>query len=548
MKSWAKYTIVAVIVVSIIGAGFYANQLLSVSTPTQKTLVVGSTDKYTNMDPAVFWAVDSVGATPILEPLYRYALNSSDLEPCLAVSYGIIDAKTYEYVLREGVKFHDGTPFNASCVKWEIDRAKALGKGLSYAFSTILESVEVVDNYRVRFHLATAFSGFPNLLAMPSMGYIPSPSAAAKYGDDFSFKMIGTGPYKLQSWVLDREIIYVRNEEYWGKDYWPVNQQRPDKIVLKIFADSTTLKLALEKGDIDIAFRNIAHEDVPSLETNADVQEMQAQWVGYPMFIAFTLSHPYVNNKYLRKAIAYAIDYDRIVHVALGDFAKRIYSFIDPSWESYEPAWDIYSYNVTRALEYITIARQKAEQAGQWSPNETISISLWCDPSHYGPEIPNVAVIIQDNLKAIGIKAEIRVVDWDTLITMRGKSELQSHIYAWTPLYNDPYYQMFGICHQKGGGASKWKYTNATYDLIVNPTNVERTSELVDLAVKETNSTKRAEYYKEAQRLFADDAQLIIAWTRLEYLYLRKDIKGLVLGPVLTSIGYAWGATYKDGW
>ncbi len=292
------------------------------------TLVYGTTDKVTDMDPASAYDFHTWEIFQnISSGLLAYTPGTTDIVPALAKSYTVNKAgDEYTFKLREGVKFSNGNPFNAQAVKWNIDRVAALKGDPAALVTNYVKSVEVVDDYTVRFHLTGPVAFFNSLVATPT--YFPMDPTV--YPVDKIVKDVGElnggeiaalGPYRLTSFKRDEEAVFEANPNYYGK------QPPIKKIIIRYFADATTMRLALEKGEIDLAFKSMNPSDIADLIKSGKYNAVK---VPGPQirYLCFETSESVFKNKKLRQAVAALINRPEINQkVYLGENAP-LYSMI----------------------------------------------------------------------------------------------------------------------------------------------------------------------------------------------------------------------------
>ncbi|MBW2305256.1 MAG: peptide ABC transporter substrate-binding protein, partial [Deltaproteobacteria bacterium] len=293
-----------------------------------ETIVYGTTEKVIDMDPANAYDFHTWEIFyNIYQGLLTYPPGSTELTPCLAESYTISpDGKEYTFKLRKGLKFTDGTPFDANAVKWSVDRVIALKGDPSWLVTDFVKSVEVVNSHAVKFILKNPVAYFPSLVA--SVPYFPvNPKVYPKdkiIRDPSELKggkLVGLGPYKVVSFKRDQEIVMEANPNYWGK------KPKTKRIVIRYFADATTMRLALEKGEIDIAFKSLNPSDIRDLEKSSKVNTIKAQGP-YIRYLCFQCSTPPFNDKVLRQAVAAVINRPEVIQkVFLGQNAP-LYSMV----------------------------------------------------------------------------------------------------------------------------------------------------------------------------------------------------------------------------
>jgi ABC-type transport system substrate-binding protein len=220
-------------------------------------LVFGRSGDSVGLDPGRETDGESFyGSTAVFDTLVEFELGKTAVKPALAESWEVSDdGLTYTFSLREGVKFHDGTPFNADAVVFSFERQFIedhpyydLGPWKYWGYmdmSNIVESVTALDEYTVEFKLQKVEAPFIANLAM-DFAAIVSPTAVAKYGEDFKNNPVGTGAFKFVSWQKDDNIVFERNADYWGGPVYL------DRLILKVIPDATARWLALQKGEVDL--------------------------------------------------------------------------------------------------------------------------------------------------------------------------------------------------------------------------------------------------------------------------------------------------------
>ena len=290
----------------------------------RKTLIVGYA-----ADPVVLDTVESTHMHDVdvmvnmIETLVRpKAPDFAEIEPLLATSWEASpDSMVWTFHLRQGVKFHDGTDFNAQAVKYNFDRVMA---AKHYEVESI-EKVEVVDDYTVRFTLKEPFAPFLVILTFPSLSIV-SPTAIETMGEEIMRHPVGTGPFIFDHWDEGIEVVLRANKDYWG------GPPKLDKIVFKIIPEASTRRMELEAGHIDIDYAYDARlTDMPVFMKNPDL-EVQGVPGQCSRYIGMNHAKAPFNNKLVRQAIAYAIDYDSIVEKILVGFGERLYCAVLPNF------------------------------------------------------------------------------------------------------------------------------------------------------------------------------------------------------------------------
>jgi peptide/nickel transport system substrate-binding protein len=510
--SRTKISILAVLLIVIIiaGTGYYytifvpQQQRQSELEAIRKTLVIGTTDRVERgVDPCMAVSpTEALVSAQIHDTLYNTDPASAKITPRLASDFPTIstDGLSWTVPLRHDVKFTDGTPFNATAVKFSFDRCISL-KGPTWdVWYGAVKSVDVVDTYTARINLNAPYGPYLQLLASTWVGIV-SPSAVTRMGESaFEQSPVGSGPFKLVSWTRDVEVIMNANKDYWG------NVPKVDKLVIKIIQDSATLKLAIEKGDIDIALRTIAPIDMQSLRSNPDVVALEANGT-FQQYISFNTKRV---TKEVRQAIAYAVNYDDIMSRVYLGTGTRALSVIPPPIISYKPVLNMYQYDPNKAKQIL---------AGLgYTPEKPLKLELLVTPEHYGPLNAPTAVVMKDNLAAVGIDAEIKSVEWATFIDTWVAGSYDMLIGGWWMDWPDPDNWVWGML-RSDTYIGKWSgYNNSEVDNLI----IQGRS-FTNLA-----DPQRIQTYQRIQDIYAEDLPFLCYLNLKEVSFVRSNVHGFV--------------------
>ena len=273
--------------------------------------------------------------------------------PELARSWTVSqDGKRVTFQLQRGVKFHDGTDFNAEAVKWNIERIlDPQTKSPQRApLEPAIAGVIVVDPHTVAFELKKPFA--PLLAALAERpGFIVSPTAVKQLGQEFGNRPVGTGPFKLVEWVRDSQVTLERFPDYWEK-----GKPHLDRVVYRVVPDPTVRLTMVRTGEVDIA-TDVDAKDIPSVRNEASlkVSEMKpaARWTA----LQWRVDEPPFNNKALRQAIALAIDRNEIRDVLLRGFGEPARGPVSPGLWWSDPSFRGFGHD-------LEMARKKLAEAG----------------------------------------------------------------------------------------------------------------------------------------------------------------------------------------
>lgn len=284
----------------------------------------------------------SADARPAIESLVRLR-NGGVVEPLLATGWEIApDGNSVTLTLRQGVKFHDGTDFNAAAVKWNLDLEIEAGKARDW------ESVEVIDDYTVRININgyknTILTGFAATAAQ-----IISPTAVEVNGLEWArWHPVGTGPFKFVEYERDAKLVYERNDNYW-------NEELPylDGIEFVVIADETVRKIAFQKGDI----HTLRASGLTAQELKNAGYDYVTRSGGTYVLIpdSGNPESPFANIR-VRQAVSYAIDREALAEALGYGFASPAYQLYPGFTETAIPNLDIHEYNPDQARTLLTIA------------------------------------------------------------------------------------------------------------------------------------------------------------------------------------------------
>ena len=322
----------------------------------RETLIVGTTDSVVaSLDVAEGYgtfeelAILNSGAGLVyIKP--GSVAGPEDFMPGLATGWSSSsDGLTWTFDLRRGVKFSDGTEFDANAVKYSFDRSMSLylpdSAQAAIGYRDIIDSVEVTSKYQVVFHLKIPFGPFLSLMAYPG-SFIVNPKLAPMEkavtyvdGDARASNPNDLGPYLLYSWVRkagkDYEMRFDANTNYWGMaDGYPKTKH----IVVKFYPDPTALALAIKAGDVDVAWRQLASSDIRNFQTDPNVKV----WEGPGALIQYIVFHekiPPFDNPKVRQAIAAALNRTELVDTVFLGQAAPLYSMIPNGMAFHQDAY-----------------------------------------------------------------------------------------------------------------------------------------------------------------------------------------------------------------
>ncbi len=480
--------------------------------PEGKTLIVAIPEDLRTLDPAVSidnkeWKV----TYPSYERLVAYKGAETEVQPSLAESWDISeDGLVWTFSLAKGHTFSDGTPVDAQAVKFTFDRMFKVEGSIAEVYFPVIEKVEAVDDYTVRFTLKERFAPFLYTLAT-NAGSIVNPKVMdyEKEGDlggeYLATAVMGSGKYVLSEWRRNEIIVMEARQDL---------KEAPaiSKVIIKIIPESSSQRLLLEKGDVDIA-EGIEIEQIAELEDNPDLQVFKAPGL-FTDYVYINTSRPPLDNPKVRQAIAYAIDYEGIIKSVQMGKATQFRGFVPQGLWGHLDDIKMYTRDVEKAKALI-------KEAG--FPNGfKISLSL----SSRKPWWEQEALIIQSNLKEVGIDVEIQQYADPTLRDRIDRGEFDLCMGVWMPDYADPYMYLnyWFDSNNKGLAGNRAFYETPKVD------------EMLRQAATETDHETRLKLYTEVQKLLVEEPPYIMLYQKNYELPMRKNIKGFIFNPMLQDV------------
>ncbi|MCD6323864.1 MAG: hypothetical protein J7L55_02000 [Desulfurococcales archaeon] len=443
------------------------------------------------------------------EPLFRVDENGK-IRPLLAESYNVSkDGLVYTVKLRKGIRFQDGTPFNATAVKFTFD--KIMDPKMvcpSRADFAALKEVRVVDEYTVQFVLKYPYAPFLTVLAGGTASII-SPTSFKKLGDKvFTTPYgLGTGPYEFEKWVRGQKIVLKKNPDYWGKKAYF------DEVVFYVVPDPQTREAKRLSGELDMILQPPS-ADIQRLEKTKHVvvQKVLSTRV---MFIGINTQWGPLKDKRVRQALNYAVDKNALIKDVLFGLAGPMDSVL-PNFALGHVKLPPYSYNPEKAKELL-------KEAGY--PNG-FKVTIYTPVGRYLFD-KEVAQAIGQYLRNIGLQVEVRpVADWPTYVHMllapKNQTKLELFLVGWAPSVPDPHnylYQRFHSSQMPPHGFNFVFYNNSEVD------------KLLDEGVRETDPAVRAKIYENVSRILWDDAPNIYLYLQYFVVVHSDRLQGVKLLP-----------------
>jgi peptide/nickel transport system substrate-binding protein len=455
------------------------------------TLVVALISEPTQIVATSSWNGGFIAAQ-VFDTLLRFDPNLN-LVPGLAQSFEVNEKEGYyKFVLRDGVKFHDGKPLTPEDIKFTFEQivSKYTSFGALYFANT---TVTIIDSRTVIIKPGKFMPGaqLPLFAAVDTTPILPKHLLE---GQDFlksefiTTKPVGTGPYKLVSWVKGSYIELVRNSDYWDKP-------RPylDRIIVRFISDPAALIAGLKKGEISYVFRGIPYEAVPDLQRTPGLKVFIHDRPPYVAALWINVKSSPLSDPKVREAIMYALNRTEIAEKATFRLAKPVDYMIDPAMVLPSPGIKKYAYDPSTAEKLLDEAGYRKGPDGK-----RFAIELLTRTGE--PDEQIIAQLVRDQLSKVGIDVNIKSVDFATYLSLQTKFQYQiATVKYWiSPLWT---YQLF---HSKwiGKGAftNNFQYSNPEVD------------RLLDLWLAEPSISKQIEYLQKVEDILSRDLPLIVLY------------------------------------
>ena len=473
---------------------------------TTKQLVIGVTDKVTDLDPANVWGVFTQEVlTNTMEGLLKYIPGTTELEPGIASSYTVEnDGTVYIFKLKPNLRFADGTLANANNVVWSIKRVMTIGADAAYLVTDYVKDVQALDNETVKFTLLAPASYFPAVVACSEYFTVYPSYNPSKIDSDQTAG--GLGEYHITTWQRDVQLVLDANPYYYD------GAPKISRIIIKFYSTASALALAIQSGEIDVAWRTLNPSDINNLRTNPTLQVQDVPGA-YIRYIILNENIPPFNNHLVRQAIAAAADRNAISNKIFYGTVHPLYSMIPMGMWGHTDAFlkDYGENNLDMAKNLLT-------QAGYSEANK-LTFDLWYTPTHYGDTEADVALQLKNSLEATGmISVNLKSAEWATYLDQTKAGLYPASLYGWFPDYFDPDdYQ------------SSWIDVGWIGHAYKNPV----VSSLVANASMAQSVQERTALYAQSQALWSQDAAIIPLYQGGIQIVSKPNVSGLVLDPVM---------------
>jgi ABC-type transport system substrate-binding protein len=492
-------------------------------------------DDVATLDPAIGYDWQNWSMIKSLfDGLMDYVPGTTELRPGLAESHEISgDGMVFTFHLRPGVKFHNGREMVAEDVKYSLDRVtnpvtQSPGAGffasiagfdaISDGSAETLSGVEVLDPMTVKITLSRPDATFLHVMALNFASVVPKEAVEAA-GEDFGKQPVGTGAFSLGEWIIGQRLVFQKNADYW-RDGVPYL----DSVTFEVGQEPIVALLRLQQGEVDVPGDGIPpakFQEVMGDPAQAErVVEGGQLHTGY---ITLNVTLPPLDNPDVRRAINMAINKERVVQIINGRAVPATQP-LPPSMPGYNEGYEGYAYDVEAAKALLA-------GAGLAGGFETELYVMNTDPN------PRIAQVIQQDLAAIGVKAEIRSLAQANVIEAGGAGTapmIWSGGMAWIADFPDPsnFYGPILGCAGAGEGGWNWsKYCNAALDGEATAAD----------SMTDPSAPERLEMWSQVYQKVMDDAPWVPVFNEQRYTMKSARMGGadaLYVDPVSIPVNY----------
>jgi peptide/nickel transport system substrate-binding protein len=465
-----------------------------------------------------------IGCAHIFEGLvncyYDQKEKKTILQPGLAEKWERSpDGKTWTFYLRKNVRFHDGTPFNAEAVRFNIERTLKDEPRTSFReLKGIVEKAEMVDNYTIKMHCSKVVGHFLYLLGESTMMMV-SPASVEKYGDKVGSHPTGTGPFKFVKWVPGERVELEVNKEYWR------GRANLDGIVFRFVVDNSARINMLQTGEVDVV-------DVVPVQDHERLRKTgKIEVISWPTAIILRLfvncQKPPTNDLKVRQALKLAIDRPGIIDAIHRGDATIAKSGVAPFSWGYYPAAEV-EYNPDKARKLLTEAGWVDTNGDGVREKEGKNLSLKIRAPQAGryPMDRESLLAIQENLRNVGVDCQIDFVEFaafmNSLLLPLEKQDVLCFFVAYSSRTH-AYFATYDLFHSK-----RWPPNGLNVFFYKNP----KMDGLLDAAMVELNPEKSYELYKDVQILAEEEVPLINLWIMHLSVGQRKSVHDVRFNPI----------------
>ncbi|WP_217586263.1 glutathione ABC transporter substrate-binding protein [Lentibacillus saliphilus] len=466
------------------------------------TLKIAIQSDATNMDPHFITNIPTANVLhgKVYETLVAFD-QDMNIVPKLAESWEPIDETTWEFKLKEGVTFHDGTPFNAEAVKVTYDRLLDPETGSPQRDKvSMIQEVKVVNDQTVQLILSEPYAPLMSILSSQEASIL-NPEIVKNDPESLSKTPNGTGPFKFEKWNSGQDITLVKNEDYWGE------QAGVDKVVFEVVPEGSTRLAMLETGEAHIT-DEVPVNDIERINNtdNLRIERVEGLAVEY---LGFNTQSPIFENVKLRQAVSHAIEREAIIEGIYNNVGTLANSALSPNVFGYSKDATPYEYDINKAKELVKESGVDTSQEIQLITSDR-------------KERIDMAEVIQSQLKGIGLNVNIQVLEYGAFIESIDTGDNDMFISGWGNATGDGDYNQYNLFHSDshGSAGNSFFYTN------------EQVDQLIEEGRAVSDPEKRKEIYAQTQQIELEEAVYVPIRNYEQLAAANEAVQGFSITPV----------------
>ncbi len=456
-----------------------------------------------NLDP---WQADDLYSNEVtvnvFEGLVRFRKNSTAIEPCLATAWSVRDGgKLWQFTLRRGVRFHDGTPFDAQAVLYtfqsRLQKEQGLFQRLSFLFAFI-DSIRSQGHYNIEIVLKRPYAPF--LAALADSAAFIMPQSARRTAN---FQPIGTGPFRFLSWLRGKSLILMRNPDYWG------GAQSLERVIFKVMPDSQGRLLQIRNGSADMT-RIQSGKEFEELSPRSEVAFLRNPSVDVH-YLGFNTRRTPFDRREVRAAFLHIINKESMVKRIFQDLADPAYSSLPPTLHPLQEKQPLNSFN-------LEVARTLLKQAGL---QEGFACSLYFLDGQKG--VQELADLLAATARKVKISITKYKVSFPEMMRIANRGQHDMLIMGWSTA-PDPDFFLYPLFTFSSGNRNRFYYENAEL------------TRLLDLGKTTIDKPKRDQVYLQALAILKKEVPWIPLFHLIDIMAYRRQVSGLGFTPLGQAI------------
>lgn len=464
----------------------------------KKVLIVAQSADAKSLDPH---ATNDSPSSGVMVQIYDNLVGvdkNLKIVPSLAESWKEISPIKYEFILKKGIKFHNGEELKASDVVFTFNRMLKSPR-VSHIVGPMKKIIAVSD-YVVQVELSNPFAPMLHHLAHPA-SFILNEKAVNENKEKYGQNPIGTGPFKFKSWTPGDRVVLVKNENYFK------GASDIDEVNMRVVIEASSRVIGLETGEVDIAI-NIAPVDLNQIKSNKDLTLLEENGFGMN-YLGFNTVKPPFNNKNIRKAVSHAVNVEDIIEAVVLSAGTRANSPVPKG--------------VFGHTDKISPIEWNPELSREILKNEglenKVKTKIWTNDDVTRLQI---AQIVQAQLKDVGIDASIESLEWGAFLEGTAREEHEIIVLGWGNVTGDADYSLYPVFNTATDPSAgrRTVYSNIKVD------------ELLNKARETTDTNTRLESYKQVQEILKDDVPLLPLYYPKYSVGINNKIKNFKISPM----------------